>query len=186
MLRYGSFYVWVVSFFLLQSCASTSYEIPEPLEVEIEKNLSFREISEAPDLHKGKLVQLGGEVLHAQSLKEGTQLEVLQLPLDHWQRPENQRTASTGRFLAVNETFIDPATFTPNTRVTIVGRITGSRVAPLDEMEYRYPTVMIQHLHIWEDSSDTSSRQNGPHWSIFGGGGTGIRTGGGVSIGIGF
>ena len=186
MLRYGCFAILAIMLFLLQSCASSSYEIPETLESGIEKNLSFREISKAPDLHQGKLVQLGGEVLRAQSLKEGTQLEVLQLPLDDRQKPENQRTASTGRFLAVHETFIDPATFSPNTRVTIVGRITGSQVGSLDEMEYRYPTVMIKHLHIWEDTSVTSSQQNGPHWSIFGGGGTGIRTGGGVSIGIGF
>jgi outer membrane lipoprotein len=73
-----------------------------------------------------------------------------------------------------------------NTRVTLVGEVTGSTNANLDEMEYRYPTVMIKHLHVWPDPEFNQSGPSGPRYGIFGGGGTGGGVGGGVSIGIGF
>ncbi len=113
-------------------------------------------------------------------------MEVLQLPLDEWHQPMRERTASHGRFLALNKKFLDPATFPPQTRVTIVGEIMGSRIGPLDEMDYQYPMLEIKDLHIWETDLYESSQQHGPRWSIFGGGGTGTRTGGGIGIGIGF
>ncbi|MCA9472231.1 MAG: Slp family lipoprotein [Nitrospirales bacterium] len=186
MLRHWSFTILAIGALILQSCSSTPYELPESLESAIDENLSFREISEDPAHYQGKLVRLGGEVLHVEGLKNGTQLEVLQLPLDDWHRPEHPRTASAGRFMAVNETFIDPATLPPNTRITIVGKITGFQVAPLDEMDYQYPTLTIRHLHVWENYSPPNYSENGPYWNIFGGGGTGIGSGGGVSVGIGF
>ena len=44
----------------------------------------------------------------AKRLKEGTQLEVLQLPLDDDQRPAGQRTGSQGRLLAWTRSFWIP------------------------------------------------------------------------------
>ena len=69
---------------------------------------------------------LGGEVLSAKRLAEGTRLEVLQLPLDDAQQPALTRTDSQGRFLAIEKEFLDPAMFPQNTRVTIVGEVTGT------------------------------------------------------------
>ena len=81
---------------------------------------------------------------------------------------------------------LDPGTLPPNTRVTLVGEITGSMHAKLDEMDYRYPTVIIQHLHVWPEPEWEQPNNSGPRFGIFGGGSNGGRVGGGVSIGIGF
>ena len=59
-------------------------------------------------------------------MKGGTQLEVLQLPLEDDQGPVTERTASKGRFLAWQKEFLDPATIADGTRVTIVGEVTGA------------------------------------------------------------
>jgi len=151
----------------IPACTSSSLIIPEALESRIDKQLSFSQVIQNPDSHTGKWLLVGGAVLHAQSVNVGTRLEILQLPLNEWQQPRQQRTTSNGRFLAFNETFLDPATFPSNTRVTIVGEMTGSERASLDETEYQYPTLTIQHLHVWKKNSPNNHHR--PHWSIFGG-----------------
>ncbi|GJL55025.1 MAG: hypothetical protein NPIRA02_21570 [Nitrospirales bacterium] len=172
--------------FCIQACTSSSLIIPEALESRVDKQLVFSKVIQNPDAYTGKWLLIGGEVLHTHSLHDRTRLEILQLPLNEWQQPQPQRSASHGRFLALHTAFVDPATIPSNTRVTLVGEMTGSERALLDEMEYQYPTLTIQHLHVWEHDTSTRSTHNKPRWSLFGGGGTGGRSGGGFSIGFGF
>ncbi len=172
---------------LLAACASTSI-IPEPLEQQVDKELTFSQVLESPDSYRGKLVVWGGEVLKAKAMKGGTQLEVLQLPLDDDQRPVTERTESKGRFLAWQKEFLDPATIADGSRVTIVGEVTGASVEKMDAADYRYPTLEVKHLHRWEARQADEPRSYGPWWGIFGGVGFGggSRSGGGISIGTGF
>lgn len=168
-------------------CASSDV-VPESLEPQIDKNLKFEQVLESPDSYRGRVFVVGGEVLKAKRLKEGTQLEVLQLPLDDDQRPVGQRTGSRGRLLASQREFLDPATLPDGTPVTMVAEVTGVTTDRLDEGEYRYPTVDIRHLHIWKEPREDYPRSSGPWWGVFGGIGIGGggRSGGGVSIGTGF
>lgn len=167
-------------------CTVGSGVVPELLKSKIDPSLTFSKIIEQPDSHQGAVVLLGGEVLSATRLTEGTRVEILQIPLDSSEEPGLDRTTSQGRFLAIESSFLDPATLPPNTRVTLVGEVTGGTHANLDEMEYHYPTVNIQHLHVWPESEFNQPDDSGPSFGIFGGGGTGGRVGGGVGIGIGF
>lgn len=168
------------------SCASSPMVIPETLQNQIDPGLTFQQLLQSPESYQGKIIMLGGEVLSAKRLAEGTRLEVLQLPLDDSRRPVVTRTESQGRFLAMEKDFLDPAMFPPNTRVTIVGEVTGIIAAKLDEMDYQYPTMVIKYLHVWKESPLAQEGNSGPWYSIFGGGSTGGRVGGGVGIGIGF
>ena len=77
----------------------------------------------------------------------GTQLEILQRPLDVDQGPVAERTASKGRFLAWQKGVPRSATIADGTRVTIVGEVTDAVLDKMDEADYRYPTLEIQHLH---------------------------------------
>ena len=148
--------------------------------------MTFSQLLESPDSYRGKVLVLGGEVLKAKAMDGGTQLEVLQLPLDDDQGPVAERTASKGRFLAWQKEFLDPATIADGTRVTIVGEVTDAVLDKMDEADYRYPTLEIQHLHRWEARRIEDPRAQGPWWGVFGGVGIGggSRSGGGISIGF--
>jgi len=160
--------------------------IPETLKNQIDPGITFSQILQHPESYQGKLIVLGGEVLSARRLAEGTRLEVLQLPLEDSHRPVVTRTDSQGRFIALEKAFLDPAMFPPGTRVTIVGEVKGGIAAKLDEMDYRYPMVEIKSLHVWAEPA-LAQKGNSSSWSsIFGGGSTGGLVGGGVGIGIGF
>jgi outer membrane lipoprotein len=168
---------------VVMGCATRERVIPEPLEAQVDRTVTFDQLRESPDSYRGRLVALGGEVLKAKRLKDGTQLEVLQLPLADWQ-PSSPRNESQGRFLAIQKEFLDPATLGNDTRVTIVGEVIGATTQHLDEMEYRYPTIEVKHLKVWEPRP-AYQRPAGPRWSVYGGGGT-YGGYGGVGVGIGF
>lgn len=177
----------MVMLVVLAGCASSTV-IPEPLESQIDKGVTFDQIRESPDSYRGKLVVLAGEVLKAKALQGGTQLEVLQLPMDDDKGPVTDRMESKGRFLAWQQDFLDPATIADGTRITIVGEVTGASVGKMDEADYRYPTLEVKHLHRWEPRRADEPRTAGPWYGIFGGVGFGGggRSGGGISIGTGF
>ncbi|GIW54841.1 MAG: hypothetical protein KatS3mg082_1245 [Nitrospiraceae bacterium] len=146
--------LWLLLPAILSGCASASREAyPNQME-----RVPFTEIKASPESHKGRVVVWGGEVLAAKRLKEGTRIEVLQLPLNGSQEPGTDLTKSQGRFVAIQRDFLDPATVPPGTRVTITGEVTGSITLPLDETEYTYPVLEIKHLKVWPRLAESPLR----------------------------
>ena len=120
---------------------------------QINDSLSFSQIKELPDEHKGKLVILGGQILSAKRLQHSTELIILQLPLIQQQEPTNELTRSQGRYIAYQQEFLDPATVPPGTRITLAGELSGSLTQNLDETEYTYPTLIIKQFKVWPTHS---------------------------------
>ena len=175
---------WVVALAMIAACSSQRV-IPEALEPLVDRAVTFHEVVATPDSYLGKIVVFGGEVLKAKRLKEGTQIELLQLPLDRGERPILDRQQSQGRFLAIRQEFLDPATIVEGTKMTIVGELSKAKVEHLDDVEYRYPVLIVKYLHVWPARSDEYGRPR-PRFSIGVGGGTGMGVGGGGGFGIGF
>lgn len=175
---------WLVIIVLMAGCSSQRV-IPESLEPLVDRAVTFREVVDAPHAHKGKVLVLGGEVLNAKRLKDGTQIEFLQLPLDKGEKPIFDRQQSQGRFLALQQEFLDPATIVNGTKMTVVGEVVGEKTEHLDDVEYRYPVLIVKHLHSWTEQSPNYARPRpGLSLGIFGG--SGGRMGGGGGFGIGF
>lgn len=156
----------------LTGCASTQ----EAGGVADAQTLTFLQIKTAPDSFKGQSVVFGGEVLTARRLKDGTRIEILQLPLDRSRRPEYDLTKSQGRFIAIQREFLDPATLPPGTSVTVTGEVAGTITLPLDETDYTYPVIDIKRVQVWARSEDVAPRIRpymgpgpywGPYWSPF-------------------
>jgi len=137
--------------FLLSGCVSSEL-VPTEMESQISRDILFESIKKEPNKFQGRVVVLGGKVLAAKRLKDSTQIEVLQLPLDRADGPILTLSASKGRFLAYQEEFLDPATVPAGTIVSMIAEVTGSKTQPLDDVEYTYPTVKISILKIWSDA----------------------------------
>jgi len=151
----------------LAGCASTQ-------EAEDRQGLTFLQVKATPDSFHGQSVIFGGKVLTARRQKDGTRIEILQLPLDQSMRPGYDLTQSQGRFIALYREFLDPATIPPGTRVTVRGEVSGSVTLPLDETDYTYPAISIKHVQVWPASEDMAPRIRpymgpgpswGPYWS---------------------
>lgn len=135
---------------LLSACAASTPSSEDITQQEhIDRTVTFAQIKESPEAHRSKVVMLGGEVLSIKRLKDGTRIEVLQLPIGHQNEPQTNRMATQGRFLAMEPQSLDPAVLPPGTRVTIVGEVSGSKSMPLDDIEYVYPVLTVKQLHAW-------------------------------------
>ena len=168
------------------SCVASPSPVPKSLEGSVDQTVMFSQLLEKPESYRQKVVMLGGQVLSAERLGHATRLEVLQLPLVEGGQPTDRLNESLGRFIALEPTFLDPAKLPLQTKVTIVGEVTGSTQDKVGEMDYRFPTLLIKHLHVWEDTPAPLAPVGSPTIGIFGGRGSGGRAGGGVGIGIGF
>lgn len=160
-------YALALSFFFT-GCASSQ----ETGEGSGANAVSFLQVKAAPDSFKGQSVVFGGQVLSARRLKEGTRIEILQLPLDRSGYPGTDLMQSQGRFVAMHKDFLDPATLPYGTRVTVTGDITGSVTLPLDETEYTYPVVETRHLQVWSAADNATqhtlpSAGPGPYWGPY-------------------
>jgi outer membrane lipoprotein len=162
---------------MITGCAS-HVVVPEALEAQLAKDVTFAQILAAPESFIGKRIVIGGEVLKAKRTEAGTLIEVLQLPLNADYEPTLVRTDSQGRFLALAQDLLDPATIRKGTAVTLVGEVTGARMDRLDEVEYRYPTFGVKHLYVWPPEY-AGDRRSGISIGMFGGMGIGGGSRGG-------
>jgi outer membrane lipoprotein len=135
-------------FFSITGC-TYRYIIPESLNQEVDRTVSFQSLLADPDAHQGRIIPLGGIILKARNLKEGTQIEVLHLPLDRYDQPVGQLTESRGRFLVLHPGYLDTAVLQKGHSITIVGEVAGKKTGSIDEVEYRYPYIKSRFIHIW-------------------------------------
>ena len=103
----------------------------------------------------------GGVILSTTNLESGTLLEVLAYPLDRRQRPMTARTAK-GRFLIVEERFLEPTDYADGRSITVLGALDGSTSGNIAEAKYQFPTVKAEQLHLWRPGD----RYVAPRFSI--------------------
>lgn len=138
--------------------------------------LTFVQVKTAPESYNGQPVTFGGKVLGARRLKEGTRIEILQLPLAGSLQPTTDLSTSQGRFVALRKEFLDPSTIPAGTFITVTGEMAGSITLPLDETEYSYPLIHVTSLLVWSEPDEEAPRIRrplgpgsywGPYWSPY-------------------
>jgi outer membrane lipoprotein len=142
---------------LLCSCAESAHQlakpalIPRELEQQIDTSVDFPALIGAPQQYVGRTIMLSGIVLSAKRTTARTEIEILELPSRGEGPQKTERIRSRGRFLAVQEAFLDPAVVAAGTPLTVIGEVTGQTTKALDEIEYTYPVLEIKHLIDWDE-----------------------------------
>jgi outer membrane lipoprotein len=140
---------FVLVFFMV-AVSACSYPISQHYREEAKKNLTFPEVLKDPAAYTGAVVLWGGVIIKTIPLAEGSEIFVLQTPLDHTERPEADMQ-SQGRFIAKSPSFLDPEIYKNGKRITLAGEIIGKETLPLDKSKYTYPVVAIKELHLWKN-----------------------------------
>jgi outer membrane lipoprotein len=117
---------------------------------QVDNQLTFSELLKAPDEHEGKAVVLGGVIVGLVNKKEGSLLEVYQTAVDQQGKPVNL-DSSAGRFLALYEGLLESQIYRKGRRVTLAGIVQGEKIMKLGETDYRYPYIVIEEIHLWEE-----------------------------------
>ncbi len=167
---------------ILSACAESAHQVqrsrgyidvPPELERQIDASVAFADLRAAPGSYVGRVVMVAGVVIKAKRTEDRTEIEVLQLPAEAGDPSTTERTSSEGRFLAVREAFLDPATVPPGTPITVVGVVSGSTTRALDDSDYTYPVLDIKHLTDWNTVASRRSESGvsafyGPSYQPFG------------------
>lgn len=142
--------VWFILFAIAIAGAVASCAPPFPKETldRVEKAISFKQLRENPDQFAGKWVMLGGVILETKNTKDGTVIEILQRRLDREGRPVNT-DETEGRFMAFSPQFLDSAVYHKGRLLTVIGEVSGQKIKPLGEVEYRYLFLTVKALHLW-------------------------------------
>jgi outer membrane lipoprotein len=140
------------------AAAGCAPPFPKDLLASVDRNVPFADLQKDPDQHRGAVLMLGGTIVDTKNQKEGTQIEVLQKPLDGEGRPE-PTDATGGRFVVQTKQFLDAAIFHRGRSITVIGEVVGSKMMLLSEVEYRYPVLSAKDLHLW-------APYTGPQFSI--------------------
>jgi outer membrane lipoprotein len=140
----------IVLLLSLSGCA-TSDLVPTQLQSQISREISYGDIKADPERFKGRIVVVGGHVLSVKRLKDRTEIEVLQLPLDRSDHPVPNLMNSKGRFFAFSQSELNPATVPPGSQISMVVEVLGSQTVTLDDKIYTHcthPPQAIDPLHL--------------------------------------
>jgi len=139
----------VVLAWLVGAVSGCYYPISQQLRQEARKDLTFPEVLRDPAAYTGSIVLWGGSIIETVPLSAGSEILVLQTPLDYTEMPESTQY-SQGRFIAKSPVFLDPEIYRRGRKVTLAGEIIGKETRPLGKSEYTYPVVAIKQVHLWE------------------------------------
>lgn len=140
----------------LLGCTACTLPISQPSLDLVDRDLTFAALRQDPDRYVGRYLLLGGMIATVRNTSTGSELEVVQFATDR-----NGRITATdnsgGRFIVQLATFSEPAVY-QGRLVTLVGKVKGQVQARLDEIDYLYPLLTAQELHLWkpEESPDAS------------------------------
>ena len=166
----------VCAVIILSACAESLHQVqrdtellgvPIELEKEIDASVRFAQLKSAPGEFIGRTVMIGGTVIRAKRTAAGTEVEVLQLPAENNEPLTEDRLRSEGRFLAVREVFLDPASLPEGTPVTVIGTVKGEVTRPLDESTYTYPLLEIKHVINWSRIAAERRRDRTPDYGFY-------------------
>jgi outer membrane lipoprotein len=143
--RFPKFLASGVFFLLISGCA---YPISKELRQEANKELTFLTVLQNPTAYVGSIVIWGGKIIETDNIAGGSEILVLEIPLDYQEMPESERY-SRGRFIAKSPTFLDPEIYEKGRKITIAGEIIGKETEPLGKTKYTYPLILIKQIHLW-------------------------------------
>lgn len=135
---------------------------------EIRKNsdpsLRLSQVRQNPSAFAGKSVVWGGEIIQVIDQEDGTtEIEVFQEPLNFRGEPK-EAAASEGRFLVLDNRFLDPYIYWEGRRVTVAGELQGEKIEPLGEIYYRYPLITSKQIYLWPDYYPYPYYSYSPWW----------------------
>jgi starvation-inducible outer membrane lipoprotein len=131
----------------------SSYQVvPSRLKDQVNKDVQYKQVEQAPGAYEGQTVVWGGEIVGIGRRDENTSVEILHLPLDRTLRPLDAPTASRGRFIAIDAhgDITDADKLREGTLVTVIGEVQGLVPATLDQDRHDIPALLIRDMTAWD------------------------------------
>ncbi len=145
MRKYAYYGIIFIVGWCLWGCAGPN--IYHNFKDQLDEEVTFSQVLKDPKSYKGKIIYWGGTIISTLNMEIGTQIEVLQKPLDSRKNPR-KTDQSEGRFLIRYPRYLDPAIYAPRRDLVVVGKIAGAEKKPLGEIEYNYPLISAKEVEL--------------------------------------
>ncbi|MDP2156233.1 MAG: Slp family lipoprotein [Nitrospirota bacterium] len=129
---------------MLSSCAHVIS--PENRENAL-STIPLSEVRAHADQYTEKTFIFGGLIADTFNSKDGSEIEIVQMPLDEWGYVI-RRDRSDGRFIVTAQNHLDPLIFSKGREVTISGVLVGIRTEKLGKKDYDYPLFRAKEIHL--------------------------------------
>lgn len=143
--------LFLISAVIVMSCASTAVFDTS----QVEPSLTPKSVIAEPVSSRHKVVLWGGTILDTQNLQHSTQVEVLAYPLNSSHRPLVENSP-LGRFIIVQQDFLEPATYAQGRLLTVLGSVDESKSGKVGDSHYIYPVINAQQLQLWSSQKNRS------------------------------
>jgi len=109
---------------------------------------SFSALAKDAQKFIGETVILGGKIIDVTAATAGSELTILQLPLDQNQRPVDE-DKSEGRYLIRSQRFLDPEIYKKGSLLTAVGKLTEVETRDIGQFNFAYPVFQELEIKVW-------------------------------------
>ena len=140
-----SFTLLVLAGLLLTGCASS---IPPAIMNAPDGAPDLATLRAAPGKYQGQTVRFGGRIIGVENYQNESWISVVGLPLQSNGKPRLS-DRSPGRFIAQVKGFIDPAVYSKNRRITVVGRFDKIQSKKIGDYRYHYPLLIAHEVYLW-------------------------------------
>jgi len=144
----------------LAGCATTA---PEAIRENPPGNPSVAEVRTSPDRFAGERVRWGGTIANVENRQRQTWIEIVARELDNRGRPTDGDT-SYGRFIARLDGFVDPAIYSKDREITVVGNLAKALTRNIGKHPYRFPVVDVATHHLWAREQAARPYYYDPFW----------------------
>lgn len=100
------------------------------------------------DTNDNAEVRLGGVIDTVKNLADRTRIEVVNLPIDKYGKPDISKEPN-GRFIAYVDGFVDPITYAQGRLITVGGNKEGLERGKIGEYEGDFPVIKAYGNHLW-------------------------------------
>ena len=161
MIRFLCVLLLTCAVMVTSGCAKSAHQtgqdqlrrlVPADLLSQVDDSVSFSDLLADPQQYVGRTVMLSGLALQSRRVKDGTEIEILQVPTERGMSPSDRKARSEGRFLAVQSNgFLDPAVIEKDSPLTVLGEVKGAATKAMGEGEYQYPVLDVKKLIDWNE-----------------------------------
>ena len=136
------------------ACAPAPIFPPEVLE-KVDRTVSFEQVVNHPDAHKGRVVEFGGEILN--SMVEGDEVQLLVRILPIQIKPVYgpvDRGGEHGMFIIRYTGKVGNQDLQRGNMVIVIGPVMGGVITRLTGVPVNRPTVTAECFHIWRTQGE--------------------------------
>ncbi len=111
-------------------------------------DMPYQLVSQNVDNYQDTPVRWGGTVIDVENDKDSSLIQILYYPLDHSGFPKVRQTGE-GRFAVRTSDFLDPAILTRNSKVTVIGTLSGGIERTVGNKLIRIPLITSKAIYLW-------------------------------------